>query len=135
MKGENDASTLMKWVIKNNVSSTIFMPYVWQGKTLTLEGLIEIYKQLYWSIYDDGVVTFVKTNGGPIIYFNCYDIFGENLPENLPNPTFPDLFVKFEGTFTNVFDFMKEWEEKQHSSHEEWFQWYLHKLFPETEND
>jgi hypothetical protein len=58
---------IMKWIIENRVLMDIFMPRPWQDKCLTLEGLIELYNQLHWSLYDDGDVTFIKTNNQPIL--------------------------------------------------------------------
>jgi hypothetical protein len=80
MKGDNAASVLMKWVVENEVTD-IFYPLIWDEKTNTLEGFVELYRHLRWCLYDDGIVDFYNTERGPVIYFGWEE---DDCPIELP---------------------------------------------------
>jgi hypothetical protein len=70
MKGENDAAILIKWMVENEINFYgVFHETGYAHQTNTLEGLIGLYYTLHHALYDDGEITFVKTNYYPKILF------------------------------------------------------------------
>lgn len=137
MKGENLASVLMKWIVENNICSTIFYPLHWGENIFTLEKFIELYKHLFWCLYDDGSVIFMDTSNGPIIYFDCGGNYSEELPEELPHPLHYGETIKVNGWIEDndgfLWSFMKSWEEshthliERQSRFKEWIPWTTYK--------
>lgn len=69
MKGENDAAILFKWIAENDINEWGVFHKSANGCD-TLEGWVGMYHTLHHALYDDGDVTFVKTeNQGPKIVF------------------------------------------------------------------
>ena len=129
MKGDNAASVLMKWFVENEVTN-IFYPLVWTEKTNTLEGLVELYLQLRWCLYDDGTVDFYKTDHGPVIYFGWESdecLIEIPKPWRLAGKLQVTGFVDFSVGWP--WGFMKAWEErhaywiKDRNRFKQWIPW------------
>jgi hypothetical protein len=133
MKGDNAASVLMKWVVENEVTN-IFYPLIWTEKTNTLEGFVELYRHLWWCLYDDGTVDFYNTDYGPVIYFGWEpDECLIELPKPWPIPGKLRVtgFVDFSVGWP--WGFMKAWEErhdywiKDRNRFKQWISWSTYK--------
>jgi hypothetical protein len=133
MKGDNAASVLMKWVVENEVTD-IFYPLIWDEKTNTLEGFVELYRHLRWCLYDDGIVDFYNTERGPVIYFGWEeDDCLIELPQKWPlqGKSRVTGFVDFSVGWP--WGFMKAWEErhdywiKDRNRFKQWISWSTYK--------
>lgn len=115
MKAENDAAVLLKWMIEEDINPwEIFHDPAFASLTSNLEGLIGLYQTLNHALYDDGDVTFIKTEGtSPKIMFlwrnekNFLDIYNRNVQQGVEH------IFEITGYLDNVQEFIKEYEERE----------------------
>jgi hypothetical protein len=112
MRGENEASMILKWAIENNISDNIFCNLSADMSFFWIEGLKTIYNKLHWCLYDDGSVLFLKTERSAYIIFDDSYNYSEVLPESIDKPSY-GLFSteKIIYRIYSPFEFMIQWEE------------------------
>ena len=113
MEGNDDAAILMKWM----ASSDEYSPYsVFLEKNIasccsTLEGFVDLYHLLHHALYDDGDITFVKTNYYPVAIFywagepNFKEYYNSLVQEGCEN-----LF-EINGYYNNVQEFISAYDQ------------------------
>jgi len=113
MKGENDAAILFKWIAENDINEWSIFHEGASGCS-SLEGWVGMYHHLHHALYDDGEVTFVKTEGqGPKIVFywkkenNFEELFFKNIDKLMKKS------YKIIGYIDTVQEFIAEYEQHE----------------------
>jgi hypothetical protein len=113
MKGENEASMILKWAIENNIADTIFCNLSSDMTFLWIQGLEAIYNKLHWCLYDDGRVMFLKTEHSAYIFFDDAYNYSEVLPESIDKPFGMFSLIPTEKVIREIYspiEFMLLWE-------------------------
>lgn len=113
MKGNNAASLILKWAIENNIADNIFCNLSADLSFYWIEGLKTIYEKLYWCLYNNGCVIFLKTDGtySWYIFFDDGCNYSETLPETVHIPFGVKHTAKVIDATYSPFEFMDKWEE------------------------
>ena len=109
MEGTTEADLLFQCILNKEINPYRIFAKQYASNFSTLEGVVGMYQFVNHALYDDGDITFVKTNYGPLIVF--YWKGESNFEEVFQNDFYQERIIRdITGYCDSVVDFIAEYD-------------------------